>query len=50
MKKIIVILLGIIIYCACQDDDERNWKKKDVKFSDFQDVRDMKTYKGTSIN
>lgn len=49
MKKIIVILLGIIIYCACQDDDERNWKKKDVKFSDFQDVRDMKTYKCITI-
>lgn len=25
MKKIIIILLGVIVYCACQDDDKHSW-------------------------
>lgn len=50
MKKIVIILLGIIVYCACQDEDDGYTRSDfDVSFSDFQDPRDMNTYKCISI-
>lgn len=49
MKKIIVILLGIIVYCACDDDNNHVLVKPDVSFSDFQDSRDMNTYRCITI-
>ena len=49
MKKIIIILLGVIVYCACQDDDKRDWIQPEISFSDFQDARDMNTYKCITI-
>lgn len=49
MKKVIIILLGIIVYCSCQDDNNSNRVKPEVSFSDFQDPRDSKTYKCITI-
>ena len=49
MKKIIIILLGVIVYCACQDDDKRDWIQPEISFSNFQDARDMNTYKCITI-
>ena len=49
MKKFIIILLGIIVYCSCQDDNNSNRVKPEVSFSDFQDPRDSKTYKCITI-
>ena len=49
MKKFIIILLGIIVYCSCQDDNKSNRVKPEVSFSDFQDPRDAKTYKCITI-
>ena len=49
MKKIIIILLGVIVYCACQDDDKHSWVQPEISFSDFQDARDMNTYKCITI-
>ena len=49
MKKFIIILLGIIVYCSCQDDNNSNRVKPEVSFSDFQDSRDSKTYKCITI-
>lgn len=50
MKKIVIILLGLIVYCACQDEDDGPTRKNfDVTFSDFQDPRDMNTYKCITI-
>lgn len=49
MKKIIIILLGVIVYCACQDDEKHSWMQPEISFSDFQDARDMNTYKCITI-
>ena len=49
MKKIIIILLGVIVYCACQNDDKRDWIQPEISFSNFQDARDMNTYKCITI-
>jgi len=50
MKKIIIILLGLIVYCACQDEDDGPIRTDfDVSFSDFQDPRDSNTYKCITI-
>ena len=49
MKKIIIILLGVIVYCGCQDDDKRDWIQPEISFSNFQDARDMNTYKCITI-
>ena len=48
MKKIIILLLCVVVYCACQDDDDK-WIKPEISFSDFQDPRDMNTYKCVTI-
>ena len=49
MKKFIIILLGIIVYCSCEDDNNSNRVKPEVSFSVFQDPRDSKTYKCITI-
>ena len=49
MKKIIIILLGVIVYCACQNDDKRDWIQPEISFSNFQDARDMNAYKCITI-
>ena len=49
MKKFIIILLGIIVYCSCQDDNNSNRVKPEVSFLIFQDPRDSKTYKCITI-
>ena len=43
MKKIIIILLGVIVYCACQDDDKHSWVQPEISFSYFQD-QEVKVY------
>lgn len=49
MKRVIIILLGLIVYCACVDEDERDWRVPEVSFSEFQDTRDMNMYKCITI-
>jgi len=50
MKKLIIILLGLIVYCACQDEDEGPIRTDfDVSFSEFQDPRDSTIYKCITI-
>ena len=40
MKKIIVILLGIIVYCACDDDNNHVLVKPDVSgFTGYEHVQ-----------
>lgn len=36
MKKVIIILLGIIVYCSCQDDNNSNRVKPEVSFLIFR--------------
>lgn len=49
MKKIVVILLSIIVYYACDKDDSYHVIKPEVSFSDFTDTRDMNVYKCVTI-
>ncbi|MCB6970838.1 MULTISPECIES: FISUMP domain-containing protein [Butyricimonas] len=47
MKKIMIILLSVIVYYACNNDD--HVVKPEVAFSEFTDPRDMKVYKCVTI-
>lgn len=49
MKKIIIVLLSIIVYYACDNDDSHTIVKPEVSFSDFTDTRDMSVYKCITI-
>lgn len=49
MKKIVVILLSIVVYYACDKDDNYHVLKPEVSFSEFTDTRDMSVYKCVTI-
>ncbi|MEY8594029.1 fibrobacter succinogenes major paralogous domain-containing protein [Butyricimonas hominis] len=49
MKKILIILLSIVIYYACNDGDKYHITKPDVSYSEFTDTRDMAVYKCVTI-
>lgn len=49
MKKIIIILLSVIVYYACDNDDNYHVVKPEVSFSEFTDTRDMAVYKCVTI-
>ncbi len=48
MRKIIIVLLCVIIYYACSNDDN-HLAKPEVSFSEFTDPRDMQVYKCITI-
>lgn len=49
MKKIIIALLCISLYCACQENDAPEMVRPEVSYSEFLDVRDSTVYKCITI-
>lgn len=49
MKKIIIVLLCIIMYYACDKEDHYHVIKPEVSFSEFIDMRDTTVYKCITI-
>lgn len=49
MKKIIFVLISIVVWYACSDDDSGIPKISDVSFSEFLDTRDSSVYQCVTI-